>query len=174
MEIKGEKMEKLILKSTNLYSLKDSENIDLGELCFDQKQFKIPQAMLIQNDGFSARIERTKNSVGELVETGKMTLFFKVYDRPFIELLIHNGSSEIGSPITISVKGQDELPSLGNYEDGEFIPISFSGLRVMPKKVQKKSFVGQGKPMLDIWQYSELKIEADRYSIGEKNEPKTK
>lgn len=166
-------MEKLILQSSKLYSLKDSENIDLGELYFDPKQFKIPQAMLIQNDGFSARIEKTKNSVGELIETGKMTLFFKVYDRPFIELLLHNGSTEIGSPITISVKGQDELPNLDSYEDGEFIPISFIGLKVKPRKVQKKSFLGPGR-MVDIWQYAELKIEAESYFIGEKNVPKTK
>ena len=35
-----------------------------------------------------------------------------------------------------------------------------------PKKVQKKSFVAQGKPMIETWQYSELKVEATSYSIA--------
>lgn len=49
------------------------------------------------------------------------------------------------------------------------------GLKIKPKKVQKKAFVGQGKPMVDTWQYSEIKIEADSYTIGEVvNEPKAK
>lgn len=43
-----------------------------------------------------------------------------------------------------------------------------------PKKVQKKAFVGQGKPMIDTWQYSELKVEADSYIIGEAHELKSK
>lgn len=167
-------MEKLILKATKLQSLNDSENIELGDLYFDINQFKVPTAMLVQKDGFSTRLEREKNSLGEFVETGKYTLTFKVYDRPFIELILQNGGTEIGSPISVVVEGQDSLPIFDNYEDGEFIPISFTGLKVKPKKVQKKAFVGQGKPMIDTWQYSELKIEADSYSIGELNGPKAK
>lgn len=167
-------MEKLILQSSKLHSLKESENIELGELNFDLSQFNIPKSMLIQKDGVSARIEKMKNSVGEFVETGKMTLSFKVFDRPFIELLLHNGSTEIGSPIIVVIEGQDALPNLDSYEEGEFIPISFTGLKVRPRKVQKKAFVGQGKSMVDIWQYAELKVEAESYFIGEKNEPKAK
>lgn len=163
-------MGKLILKSSKLHSLNDSENVDLADFHFDIKQFKIPTAMLIQKDGFTTRIEKEKNLNGELVETGKYSVTFKVYDRPFIELVLQNGGTEIGSPITVMVEKQDSLPILDDYEDGEFIPISFSGLKVKPKKVQKKAFVGQGKPMIDTWQYSELKVEADSYIIGEAHE----
>lgn len=167
-------MGKLILKSSKLYSLNDSENIDLGDLNLDIKQFKVPSAMLVQKDGFAARIEKEKNLNGELVETGKYTIAFKVYDRPFIELVLQSGGTEIGSPITVVVEKEDSLPIFDSFEDGEFIPISFSGLKIKPKKVQKKTFVGQGKPMIDTWQYSEIKIEADSYTIGESHEPRAK
>lgn len=167
-------MAKLILKSTNLHSLNDSENIDLGDFHFDIKQFKVPTALLMQKDGYTVKIEKEKNLNGELVETGKYAVTFKVYDRPFIELVLQNGGIEIGSPITVVVEKQESLPLLDNYEDGEFIPISFTGLKVKPKKVQRKTFVAQGKPMVDTWQYSEIKIEADSYIIGEANEPKAK
>lgn len=107
-----------------------------------------------------------------MVETGKYTLIFKVYDMNFIKLVVQNGSTEIGNPITIIVECQNSLPNLESFEDGEFIPISFNGLKVKPKKAYKKVFVGQGKAMVEAWQYSELKIEADNYVIGSKaNEP---
>ncbi len=168
-------MGKLILKTSKLHALNDSENVELGEFYFDINQFKVPTAMVVQKDSFAARIEKEKNLNGELVETGKYALTFKVYDRPFIELVLQNGGTEIGSPITIVVEKQESLPIFDNYEDGEFIPISFMGLKIKPKKVQKKAFVGQGKPMVDTWQYSEIKIEADSYTIGEVvNEPKAK
>jgi hypothetical protein len=167
-------MGKLILKSSKLYSLNDSENVDLGELNFDIKQFKIPSAMLVQKDDFSTRIEKEKNLNGELVETGKYTVSFKVYDRAFIELVLQSGSTEIGSPITVVVENQDSLPIFDDFEDGEFIPVVFNEISIKPKKVQKKTFVGQGKPMVDTWQYSETKIVAASYIIGEINEPKAK
>ncbi|MED4810397.1 peptidase [Bacillus atrophaeus] len=167
-------MAKLILKSSKLIALNDSENIDLGELHFDISQFKVPSAMVVQKDDFTSRVARERNANGELVETGEYIITFKVYDRSFIEMVLGNGSTEIGSPITIVVEKQDSLPIFDNYEDGEFIPITFKGLNVKPRKVQKKSFVGQGKPMVDTWQYSEIKIEADSYTIGEVNEPKAK
>lgn len=167
-------MEKLILKSSKLFSLNDSESIDLGSLNFDTNQFKIPVSMLVQKDDYTARIEKEKNLNGELVETGKYSVSFRVYDRPFIELVLKNGGTEIGSPITVVVENQDSLPIFDSYEEGEFIPISFSGLRVKPKKIQKKAFVAQGKPMVDTWQYAEIKIIAESYSIGETNEQKAK
>ncbi|GIO28057.1 peptidase [Ornithinibacillus bavariensis] len=167
-------MAKLIMKSSKLISLNDSENIDLGELHFDISQFKVPSAMVVQKDDFTSRVARERNANGELVETGKYSIAFKVYDRHFIELVLGNGSTEIGSPITVVVENQDSLPIFDSFEDGEFIPITFKGLHVKPRKVQKKSFVGQGKPMVDTWQYSEIKIEAESYNIGEVNEPKAK
>lgn len=167
-------MAKLIMQSSKLISLNDSENIDLGELHFDISQFKIPSAMVVQKDDFTSRVVRERNANGELVETGKYSIAFKVYDRHFIELVLGNGGTEIGSPITVVVENQDSLPIFDSFEDGEFIPITFKGLHVKPRKVQKKSFVGQGKPMVDTWQYSEIKIEAESYNIGEVNEPKTK
>lgn len=167
-------MAKLILKSSNLVSLNDSENIDLGELKLDMSQFKVPSSTVVQKNDFTAKVERERNANGELVETGAYTITFKVYDRPFIEMVLSNGSTEIGSPITVIVENQDSLPIFDNFEDGEFIPITFKGLHVKPRKVQKKSFVAQGRPMVDIWQYSEIKIEAEDYAIGEVNEPKAK
>ena len=167
-------MTKLILKTTNLYSLNDSENINLGNLHFDIKQFKVPKTMVTQKEGFSVKIEKEKNLNGELIETGKYTVSFRVYDRPFIELVLQNGGTEVGSPIIVRVEKQDKLPDLDSYEDGEFIPITFTSLKVKPKKVQKKTFVAQGKPMVDTWQYAEIKIEADSYLIGDANDSKSK
>ena len=51
-------MGKLILKTSKLHALNDSENIDLGNFYFDISQFKVPKAMVIQKDGFSARVEK--------------------------------------------------------------------------------------------------------------------
>jgi|SRR5699024_9490040 len=167
-------MEKLILKSTKLHSLNDSEKVDLGEFNFDINQFKVPNEMVVQKNDFSTRIEKEKNLNGEWIETGKYKVSFKVYDKSFIKLVLENGSSEVGSPITVVVEGQDSLPIFDEYEDGEFIPISFTKIRVKPKKVPKKQFVGQGKPMIDSWQYAELKVEADDYTLGKVNEPKAK
>lgn len=167
-------MAKLILKTSKQHSLNDSENIDLGNLNFDLTQFKIPQTMVVQKEGSSNRVVKEKNSVGELVETGKYNVFFEVYDRAFIEIILSNGGTEIGSPTTIVIEGQDSLPILDNYEDGEFIPISFNNLKVKPKKIQKKIFVGQGKPMAESWVFADIKVVADSYVIGDINDPKAK
>lgn len=167
-------MERLILKTSKLYSLNDSESINIGDLNFDIKQFKMPTTMVVKKGDCNSRLEKEKNLNGELVETGKYSITFKVYDRPFIELVLQNGSTEIGSPISIVVENQDSEPNFDSFEDGEFIPISFKGVKVKPKRVQKKTFVGQGKPMVDTWQYTDIKIEADSYTINEINEPKSR
>jgi len=167
-------MEKLILKSSTLYNLNDSESIELGDLFFDISQFKVPMSMVVPKEGINVKLEKAKNLNGELVETGKYTLIFKVYDMNFIKLVVQNGSTEIGNPITIIVEGQNDIPNLESFEDGEFIPISFKGLKVKPKKVYKKVFVGQGKSMVDAWLYDAIKIEADNYIIGKANESKEK
>lgn len=167
-------MEKLILKTSALHNLNDSENIDLGDLFFDVSQFKVPLSMVVPKEGVNVRLEKAKNLNGEFVETGKYTLIFKVYDMNFIKLVLQNGSTEIGNPITIIVEGQNDIPNLESYEEGEFIPISFKGLKVKPKKVYKKVFVGQGKAMVDAWMYDDIKIEADNYIIGKLNESKEK
>lgn len=163
---------KLILKNNILHSVNDSSSVDLGELFFDISQFKIPTSMVVQKEGINAKLEKEKNLNGELVETGKLSLIFKIYDLNFIKLVIQNGSTEIGSPITVIVEGQDNLPILDVYEDGEFIPISFKDIKVKPKKVQKKIFIGQGKPMVDAWVYDALKVQADAYTLGIENETK--
>ncbi|ADL52646.1 hypothetical protein [Clostridium cellulovorans] len=167
-------MEKLILKSSTLHNLNDSESIELGDLFFDICQFKVPVAMVVPKEGINVKLEKAKNLNGELVETGKYTLLFKVYDRNFIELVLQNGSTEIGNPITVVVEGQTNIPNLDNFEEGEFIPISFKGLKIKPKKIYKKVFVGQGKSMVDAWLYDAIKIEADNYIIGKANESKEK
>lgn len=167
-------MGKLFLKSSTLYNLNDAENIDLGDLNFDIAQFKLPNAMVVSKEGINVKIEKTKNLNGELVETGKYTLIFKVYDRNFIELVIQNNSTEIGAPISIIVEGQNDIPNLEKFEDGEFILISFKDVRVKPKKVLKKTFLGQGKGNVEIWQYADIKIIAESYIIGEENGAKAK
>ena len=68
--------------------------------------------MLVQKDGFATRIEKEKNLNGELVETGKYVITFKVYDRPFIELVLQNGGTEIGSPITVVIENKIAYLSL--------------------------------------------------------------
>lgn len=128
--------------------------------------------MVVQKEGINAKLEKEKNLNGELVETGKISMIFKIYDLNFIKLVIQNGSTEIGSPITLVVEGQDNIPNLEAYEDGEFIPISFKDIKVKLKKVQKKIFTGQGKPMVDSWVYDELKVQADSYILGIDNEAK--
>lgn len=167
-------MEKLILKTSTLHNLNDSENVELGNLFFDISQFKVPSSMVVLKEGISVKLEKERNLNGELVETGKYTLIFKVYDMNFIKLVIQNGSTEIGNPITIFVEGQSSIPNIESFEDGEFIQISFKGLKVKPKKVYKKVFVGQGKSMIDAWMYDDIKIEADNYIIGKSNESKEK
>ena len=69
-------MEKLILKTSTLYNLNDSETIDLGELFFDITQFKVPLSMVVPKEGINVKLEKAKNLKGELVETGKYTLIF--------------------------------------------------------------------------------------------------
>lgn len=167
-------MEKLVLKTSSLYNLNDTETLELGDLYFDISQFKVPVAMVTPREGINAKIEKAKNLNGELVETGKYTMIFKIYDMNFIKLVISNGSTEIGNPIIIVVEDQDSIPNLESYEEGEFIPISFKGLKVKPKKVYKKVFVGQGKSMVDAWMYDSIKIEAESYIIGKGNEAKEK
>lgn len=167
-------MEKLVLKTSSLYNLNDTETLELGDLYFDISQFKVPVAMVTPREGINAKIEKAKKLNGELVETGKYTMIFKIYDMNFIKLVISNGSTEIGNPITIIVEGQDNIPNLESYEEGEFIPIAFKGLKVRPKKVYKKVFVGQGKSMVDAWMYDSIKIEAESYIIGKGNEAKEK
>lgn len=163
---------KLILKSNVLHSINDSSTVDLGDLFFDISQFKIPTSMVVQKEGINAKLEKEKNLNGELVETGKVSLIFKIYDLNFIKLVIQNGSTEIGSPITVIVEGQENIPNLEVYEDGEFIPIVFENIKVKLKKVQKKIFAGQGKPMVDAWVYDDIKVQADSYTFGIENESK--
>lgn len=167
-------MSKLILKTSKLHSLNDTETVDLGALDLDLNQFKIPKAMLVQKEGVSNRVVKEKNANGELVETGKVNVFFEIYDRSFVELILNNGGNEIGSPITIVVEQQDDIPIFDSYVEGEFVPITFTNLKVKPKKIQKKIFVGQGKPMAESWIFADIKVIADSYTLGEINEPKPK
>ncbi len=143
-------MEKLILKSTTLFNLNDSENIDLGNLNFDISQFKVPNEMVVPKEEINVKIEKEKNLNGELVETGKYTLIFKIYDLNFIRLVIQNGSTEIGNSITIIVEKQKNIPNLERFEEREFISISFKNIKVKPKKVQNKTFIGKDVGYKDV------------------------
>lgn len=53
-------MEKLILKSTTLFNLNDSENINLGTLNFDISQFKVPNEMVVPKEEINVKIEKEK------------------------------------------------------------------------------------------------------------------
>lgn len=130
--------------------------------------------MVVPKEGINIKMEREKNFNGELIETGKYTIIFSVYDRNFIELVLQNGSSEIGSPITIVVEGQKDMFNFNSYEEGEFIPVTFNKLEIRPKKVLKKTFLGTGKGNADTWQYADIKIVAESYIIGEENGAKVK
>ena len=157
-------MTKLKLKTLNKISLADGTEHDLGQLKFDLNQFKLPKQFVVLNKDVTTKVEKEKNLLGELVETGKINLTLKVYDRALVELAIANQLPEFGSPITINIEQLDSLPILDGYDDDEFIPISFENLSVMPKKVQKKAYA-QGN-MVDTWQFAELKICASNYKIG--------
>ncbi|QWH04602.1 hypothetical protein [Bacillus mycoides] len=156
---------KLKLNSTNKVSLTDGTDQDLATLKFDLKQFKMPKQFLTLANELSTKVDKERTSLGELVETGKMTVTFKVYDRALVELAIANQLTEFGAPITIVIENQDSLPILDAFESDEFIPISFDNLSVSPKKVQKKSYANGS--MVDTWQFAELKVSATNYKIGE-------
>lgn len=157
-------MTKLKLKTLNKISIADGTEHDIGQLKFDLNQFKLPKNFVVLAKDLTTKVDKEKNQLGELVETGKINLTFKAFDRALVELAIANNLSEFGSPITINVEQLDSLPIFDNYDDDEFIPITFENLNVVPKKVQKKAYV-QGN-MVDTWQYAELKICASNYKIG--------
>ncbi|MGL4973478.1 MAG: hypothetical protein ACRC6H_10080 [Culicoidibacterales bacterium] len=160
-------MKKLKLQSTNRKSINDAEKQDIGSLTFDLAQFNIPQLFVVEKNDILAKIERSKNAVGEQVETGLFSITFKVYDRAFIELVINNNGTEIGSPISILVENQADVPNLENFEDGEFIPVSFENLKIFPKKEKKSTFVGNGQPTVDTWQFTNIKVIASAFKLGE-------
>lgn len=156
---------KLKLNSINKISLTDGSKHDLGALTFDLNQFKIPTAFVILKDEVTTKVEKMKNQLGELVETGTYSIEFKAYDRSLVEVAISNNLAEYGSPISIMIEKQNSLPILDGYEADEFIPLAFEKLAVRPRKVQKKAYA-DGK-MMDTWQFAELRISADSYQVGE-------
>jgi hypothetical protein len=82
-----------------------------------------------------------------------------------VEVAISNNLTEYGSPISIFIEKQDSIPILDDYEENEFIPLTFEKLVVRPRKVQKKAYA-DGKTM-DTWQFAELCVSVDSYKIGE-------
>lgn len=157
-------MAKLKLAATNKISLTDGTEQDLSILKFDLNQFKLPQNFVALAKEITTKADKERTSLGELVETGKLTISFKVYDRALVELAVANQLSEFGAPITIIVENQDSLPILDKFEVDEFIPITFENLSVSPKKVQKKSYANGS--MVDTWQFAELKVSATNYKVG--------
>lgn len=157
-------MAKLKLASSNKISLTDGTEHDLSTLKFDLAQFKLPQNFVILAKDVTTKVEKEKTALGELIETGKLAITFKVYDRALVELAIANQLNEFGSPITIVIENQDSLPILDKFEKDEFIPIIFENLSVSPKKVQKKAF--SNGTMVDTWQFADLKVSASNYKIG--------
>lgn len=157
-------MAKLKLAATNKISLTDGTEQDLSILKFDLNQFKLPQNYVALAKEIITKADKVRTTLGELVETGKLTITFKVYDRALVELAIANQLNEFGAPITIFVENQDSLPILDKFETDEFIPITFENLYVSPKKVQKKSYANGS--MVDTWQFAELKVSATNYKIS--------
>lgn len=160
-------MKKLKLNTTTRKSVNDSEIHDLGELTFDSSQFNLPTYFVVAKNDIHAKIERAKNTVGEYTETGLFSITFKTYDRPFVELVINNNGTELGSPISVLVENQVDIPNLDLYEDDEFIPVKFENLKISPKKIQKKAFAGNGHPTVDTWQYAAIKITAANFKLGD-------
>lgn len=157
-------MSKLKLNAISKISLTDGVEQDLGLLKFDLTQFNIPESFVFLAKDMVAKVEKSKNQLGELIETGTLTLTFKLYDRAMVEMAIMHNLNEFGSPITLVIENQTEVPNLKKYDDDELIPISLEYLTVTPKKVQKKAYSNNG--MVDVWQYASLKISATNYKIG--------
>lgn len=158
-------MAKLKLTSTNKISLTDGTEHDLSILKFDLSQFKLPQKYVALANEVSTKVDKERTPLGELIETGKMTVTFKAYDRALVELAISNQLTEFGAPITVIVENQESLPILDKFETDEFIPITFENISVAPKKVQKKAY--SNGSMVDTWQFAELKVAATNYKIGD-------
>lgn len=108
-----------MMKKGTRILLNDSETVNLSKLYCDLKQFKLPQRFVVAKSGIQIYMEMEQNHVEERLETGLMTLIFKVYDRTFAELGLNNGGKELGSPITIVIEHQEELPILDVYEEDE-------------------------------------------------------
>ncbi len=132
-------MAKLKLAATNKISLTDGTEQDLSILKFDLNQFKLPQNYVALAKEITTKADKVRTTLGELVETGKLTITFKVYDRALVELAIANQLNEFGAPITIVVENQDSLPILDKFETDEFIPITFENLYVSVRKKFKKN-----------------------------------
>lgn len=157
-------MAKLKLAASNKISLTDGTEHDLSILKFDLNQFKLPQNYVTLAKEISTKAEKERTTLGELIETGKLTITFKVYDRALVELAIANQLNEFGAPITIVIENQDSLPILDKFETDEFIPITFENICVSPKKVQKKAYSNGSS--VDTWQFAELKVAATNYKIS--------
>jgi len=156
-------MKKLTLKNASKISLTNGTKHDLGKLNFDLAQFKIPQKFVMLKDEIEIRVDKERNSLGELIETGTHTITFKVYDRSLVEIAIQNELTEYGNPIDAVIEKVDTLPNLDSYSNVEFIPIKFEDLSVRPQKVQKKAYAnGQS---IDSWQFADLRVTVTSYKI---------
>lgn len=157
-------MAKLKLAASNKISLTDGTEHDLSILKFDLNQFKLPLNYVVLAKEISTRAEKMRTPLGELIETGKLTITFKAYDRALVELAIGNQLNEFGAPISIVVENQDSLPILDKFEIDEFIPITFENISVSPKKVQKKAYSNGSS--VDTWQFAEIKVTANNYKTN--------
>lgn len=157
-------MAKLKLAASNKISLTDGTVHDLSILMFDLNQFKVPLNYVVLAKEISTKAEKKRTPLSELIETGKLTIIFKVYDRALVELAIGNQLNEFGAPISIVVENQDSLPILDKFETDEFIPITFEHISVNPKKVQKKAYSNGSS--VDTWQFAEIKVTATNYKIN--------
>ncbi|MGN4930616.1 hypothetical protein [Bacillus cereus group sp. MYBK14-1] len=77
-------MAKLKLAATNMISLTDGTEQDLTILKFDLNQFKLPQNYVALAKDITTKADKVRTTLGELVETGKLTITFKVYDRALV------------------------------------------------------------------------------------------
>ncbi len=163
--IKGAlKLAKLKLASTNKISLTDGTKHDLVNMKFDLSQFKLPQNYVILASQVTTKAEKKTTPLGEKIETGKLTVIFKAYDRTLVELAIANQLNEFGAAISIEVANLDSLPIFDKFEADEFIPITFENLSVLPKKAIIKSKINGS--FQDNWQIAELKISATNFKIN--------
>ena len=158
-------MKKLKLKNAGKVSLTTGTKQDLGKLTFELGQFKIPQRFVMLKENMEVRADRTRNQLGELIETGTHTITFKVHDRSLVEIAMQNELTEFGNPIDIVIEEVAKLPNLDHYSDDDFIPIKFEGLTVRPHKVQRKAYAnGQS---IDTWQFADLRVGVTGYKFEE-------
>lgn len=158
-------MKKLQLKNVGLnkVSLTNGTTHNLGILKLDLEQFLLPKKFVMLKSEMAVKIDKAKNMLGELDETGTYTITFKVYDRSLVEMALANDLSAYGAPIDVVLEKVETIPNLDKFEEIDFIPIKFEGLQVRPLRVERKVYSnGQSA---SSWQFADVRVYVTDYKI---------